>query len=389
MLNLISIMAIVFAAPSVFARPEYATTNNVMSCTACHFSETGGGSRNVNGKLFGTHGLEMNPVLAQDYAYVDARFLYYYPENATSSKGGMGVMAGIIGAHAALDLAQRVHLVLEHNVAGFAAAPNRDVYAQFRFTDYPKTGWFEALQIGRQRIPFGLVTDEHRTYARILTATTYFDYETGAMLSGTPSDHWHYDLALVSGEKSPGTGPVTGAAARFGTVANVRYMPGALMVGLSGQYHDHKKPTESREAVAAYSILSLARWTGNRVPMTVSLEHTRAWNWDSQLSSQGFASSPDYVSSLKTSVAHAWLASADYWFSPQFAVLYKYDRLTPDRDFPSDVYDRHGIGFKWYVAPNTIFMVRTEKARATHPSETPVRSTAAQDASYAVLQLSL
>jgi hypothetical protein len=389
MLNAIILMALFFAAPIAFARPEYATTNNVMSCTACHLSETGGGSRNVNGKLFGAHGLEINPALAQDYVYVDTRFVYYYPENVTTSKGGMGVMAGIVGAHAALDAAQRVHLVLEHNVAGFAAAPNRDVYAQFRFNDYPKYSWFEALQVGRQRVPFGIVTDEHRTYTRILTATSYFDYETGLMLSGTPSERWHYDLALVSGEKSPGTAPVTGGAVRFGTVANVRYMPGPLTLGLSGQFHDHKKHKENREALSLYSVISLARWTGNQVPMTVSLEHVRAWNWDSQLMTQGFASSPEYVASLRTSVAHAWLASADYWFSPRFAVLYKYDRLTPDRDFPSDVYDRHGIGFKWYVAPNTIVMVRTEKARATHPSETPVRSTAAQDASFAVLQLSL
>ena len=374
---------------TVNARPEYAVTNNINSCTACHFSETGGGSRNVNGKLYGAHGLEINPALAQDYVYADARFVYYYPENATRSKGGAGVMAGIIGAHAPLDAAQRVHLVLEHNVAGFAAAPNRDVYAQFRHLDYPRTSWLEAVQIGRQRVPFGVVTDEHRTYARILTATSYFDYETGAMLSGTPTERWHYDAALVSGEKSPGTAPTTGGAVRFGSVLNVRYMPGPLMIGLSGQYHDHKKHAESREALAAYSVISLARWTGNAVPVNVSLEYTRAWRWDSQLLTQGFANSPEYVASLAAATAEAYLASVDYWISPQFAVLYKYDRLTPDRDFPSDVYDRHGIGFKWYAAPNTIVMVRTEFARATHPTETPVRSIAAQDASFAVLQLSL
>ena len=389
MFNRLVFFVTLFTAARVYARPEYAVRNNVVTCTACHLSETGGGSRNINGKLYGAHGYEINPLLLQEYVSADVRMLYYYPENATASKGGAGVMTGIVGGHAALDADQRVHVVLEHNVAGFAAAPNRDVYGQYRFHEAPVTSWLEAAQVGRMRVPFGIVTDEHRTYTRLLTATTFFDYETGGMLSGTPSDRVHYDVALVSGEKNPGTAPVTGGATRFGTVANVRYMPGPFVIGASGQYHDHKKHRESREAISLYSIVSLGRWTDNRVNTNLSLEFVRAWKWDSQLMSQGFAANPDYVASLATATANAWLLSVDHWISPRFAVLYKYDRLTPDRAYPSDYYERHGIGFKWYVAPNTLVMVRTEKARATHPSETPVRSTGAQDASFATLQFSL
>ena len=49
---------------------------------------------------------------------------------------------------------------------------------------------------------------------------------------------------------------------------------------------------------------------------------------------------------------------------------------------------RHGLGVRWYIGPNTILQVRTEVARATPPSEAGSTQMAAQNATFALLQLS-
>ena len=314
MFKLTLLTILTFVGTSTFALPEYAVRNNVKSCTACHYSQTGGGSRNVYGKLYGAHGYAINPLLVQDYVSADLRLLYYYPERPTDSKGGMGVMTGIIGGHVPID--NKLHIIAEHNVAGFAAAAYRDTYVQYRFNEYPKRSWLESLMVGRFRVPFGIVNDEHRTYTRILNATTFFDYEVGGMLSGTPGENWHYDVALVNGLKSNGSTISTGQATRFGTILNVRYMPGPFMFGASGSYHDRKPKIESRESASLYALWSVARMTDDRIPLSIQVEYERAWRWNEQLT-RGFVNDPQgYGASIKTSAAEAWLGWATYTLTP-------------------------------------------------------------------------
>jgi hypothetical protein len=370
-----------------WAYPQYAVRYGIPRCTACHYSPAGGGPRNVSGKLFGAHDFKINPFLVQDYVSADFRTLAYYPQRAGSAKGGMGVMSGSIAGHIGLDAKGEFNLVIEHNIAGFAQAPWRDTYALIDLQsggDRPR--WFDSILIGRFRPPFGIVSDEHRTYTRIQSATEWYTFETGAMLSGTPSSSWHYDLALVNSETSSGQSLSTQAAERWGGFANVRYMPGAAWFGVSESYHDHSPARESRRALSIYSVLSLSRWTKNRIPVSVRLEHVEAKNWGSHLG-QGFASDSNYVQSLSTSQSQGWLAWFEYEISDRLWLVYKYDRLTPDRDFPADYYERHGVGFRWALAANVLLQVRSEFARATPPSEAHSTTEGGQDASFAILRL--
>lgn len=371
------------------AYPEYAVRYNMISCTSCHVSPVGGGPRNVEGKLFGAHGYKINPILVQNYLSADLRGLYYYPQRPGPAKSGMGVMQGSVAGHVWLDEEQTIRLVLEHNIAGFSQAQYRDTYALIRLSERKKLySWFDTLIVGRFRSPFGIVTDEHRTYVRVQTATEFYTFQTGAMLSGNPSSQWHYDLAVVSGENSTGQSLQQGQAERMGSVLNIRWMPGSIMFGASGSYNEHDPIGESTKAVSLYSILSIGRWTNDRIPVFVHVEHSRAKNWNNNLG-RGFANSTDYVTSIAQSESHGWLALVEWALTNRLNLIYKYDLLQPDRDYPADLYERHGLGVRWVFGPNAIVQLRTEFARATHPSENASTAIGGQNATFAILQLSL
>ncbi len=383
---ILSLSLIAILPAKLNASPQYAARYAINSCTACHLSPAGGGPRNLNGKLFGAGGFEMNHALAQDYISADFRALYYYPQEASSSKGGMGVMSASVAGHVFLDSAKRIHLVIEHNIAGFAMAPYRDTYALLRLSEKVTPSVFDTLIIGRFRVPFGIATDEHRTYVRFQNQTRWFDFETGAMLSGNPSYQWHYDLAVVNGEKSAGQSLNSGQALRWGTVANIRWMPGAVIFGLSGSIHDHEKADETRKSASVYSILSIGRWTQDRIPLTLQIEHARAWHWNSILT-QGFVSDPAYGTAVMRSESRGWLVWLEWEFSRRLALIYKYDWLAPDRDFPADFYARHGVGWRWRIGPNALIQGRFEIAKATHPSEVRGEAIGRQSAVFGFLQL--
>lgn len=368
------------------AYPQYSARYAINSCTACHLSPSGGGPRNLNGKLFGAGGFEMNQALAQDYISADFRALYYYPQEASSSKGGMGIMSGSVAGHVYLDSAKWIHLVIEHNIAGFAMAPYRDTYALFKISSSETPSFFDTLIVGRFRVPFGIATDEHRTYVRFQNQTRWFDFETGAMLSGNPTYEWHYDFAIVNGEKSAGQSLNTGQALRWGAVANVRWMPGPFVLGLSGSLHEHENADETHKSVSVYSTLSVGRWTDDRIPLTLQVEHALAWQWNSILT-QGFVSDPAYSTAVARSPSQGWLVWLEWELSRHLALIYKYDRLAPDRGFPADFYARHGVGWRWRVGPNALIQGRFELANATHPSESKGEAIGRQSAAFGFLQL--
>ena len=369
-----------------FAHLEYSARYNIVSCRACHVSPAGGGPRTFDGKLFGAHGYQLNGKLVQDYVSADFRALYYYPQRVTSAKGGLAVMAAAISGHAALDEQKKVELVVGTNIAGFSAAPLYETYVLYNFSNEP--AWLETMVLGRIRPAFGIMTDEHRTYTRIQTATDWNSYETGAMVSGqAPVFPLHLDATLVSGEKSPGNSLPQAAAVRWGTLLNARYMLGPAIVGVSFSYHRHDPRSDSRTAWSLYSVISVSRWSENRVPLTLELETVHAANWGAALG-RGFAADLNYVNALGGARSEGWMVKLIWSAVRNLDLIYKLDYLVPDRNYPADVYDRHGVGLRWFAGPGVIAQVRYELARATPPSEAESTATAAQDAAFGILQLS-
>lgn len=378
LLRLWGLIALVLPCPQALAHIQYALKYNQHSCAVCHFSPAGGGPKTRAGKLFGAHNLAINPIFANPYVSADFRALYYWPQETGASKDGMGIMSGSVAGHASLDEKERVVLVLEHNIAGFSAAPYRDTYALFRI---PRR-WAESLMVGRFRVPFGIVTDEHRTYTRVQTQTEWYSFETGAMLSGNPTRHLHYDWAVVNGTHSTGSSMAAGQAGHWGTVLNLRYLRAPYLAGASGSYFNSGAGGRTRSrAGSAYGAFIWNRWT-------LLGEFVRAEGFNSNLA-RGFVSNPLYGETLANAVSHGVFALLEYEFTERLYGIYKFDLLTPDRDFPADQFERHGLGFRWNLAPFVWLQARIEKARASHPSERRGTGTGRLDAAFAILQITL
>lgn len=367
-------------------RPEYAVRHNNISCTSCHYSPVGGGALNFEGKKFQTRWFKTNPLEIQKYISSQFIGLGYLPEKSKTSSSGLGLMAGLFSAHVPLSTKENTFLVIETNVAGFSTAPLRDTYFLYKFNPEKIYNWFDTVLVGRFRAPFGLITNEHRTYTKIQTGTRWFDFETGFMLSGNPTSQTHYDLALVNGKNFSGDGLNTGQAHAWGTILNFRYMPSFFQVGSS--YSHYKVPlTESSYSWSTYSIISFARWNYNLIPATLKLEYAEARGFNSILN-QGNASDPNYVNSILSSRSKGFLASMEWLLTEKFILTYKFDWLTPDGNYPIDTYQRHGFGFRSSMSPNVFITYRTEFAHATHPTENSKNGQLAQNSNFLLLEAS-
>jgi hypothetical protein len=56
------------------ARPQYAVKRGIVSCTACHYSSAGGGTKNIFGKAVASHNLGRGRYSNQDLVSMDLRF---------------------------------------------------------------------------------------------------------------------------------------------------------------------------------------------------------------------------------------------------------------------------------------------------------------------------
>ncbi len=369
---------------SVEATPDFAVRYNQISCTSCHFSPVGGGPLKRSGKLFQTSQFKTNPIDLQNYLSANFLALAYAPENSKTSKGGLGVMAGSVAVHIPLSEQKNSFLVIENNIAGFAAAPLRDTYLLYNFYKEAEYKFFESLLVGRFRSPFGLISNEHRTYTRIQTGTRWFDFETGVLISGTPNSKIHYDVALVNGKNFSGQGLNLGQANEWGSIINIRIMPSFFMFGSSANYYKSVQD-EISHAWSIYSVVSLARLNYKYFPATLKFEYSEAKGFNSILN-QGNASDPNYVNSILNARSRGLLARLDWLISEKFTLIYKFDWLTPDSDFPIDIYQRHGFGFRWNISPYTYLSFRSEIGKATHPSENSKLGQLAQNANFLILE---
>ena len=89
----------------------------------------------------------------------------------------MGVMNGSAWVSAAVqDLTTagpEVRVVAEQNLGGFGSGP-RQWYGRVKFAPDTETTWLpQYILVGRIIPAFGMMTDEHRTYVRIQSGTTW------------------------------------------------------------------------------------------------------------------------------------------------------------------------------------------------------------------------
>jgi hypothetical protein len=244
--------------------------------------------------------------------------------------------------------------------------------------------------IGRIPSPFGIAADEHRTYTKMQVTNTWYDLNTGFMLSSNIVEALHYDIALLNEQNNKGDSFGDGRARLWGSAYNLRWMPSFLPLGLGASHASFKRKGADRaQATAVYGMLSVGRLTGAAVPLTVISEWAQAKNMNSGLSRYGFA---DSTTLSDEGIDQAWsygqYTMVTYELTTQFDLQYKYDYMELDREFPGDAFERHGVGFRYYFGPNMFTQWRVEKASGGPETEEGKSNQGVLNAAWAYMQVS-
>ena len=400
-----------FAQKSAFARPEYALQIQTNRCTTCHTSPAGGGHRNLTGKAFGPKAAPLQPFSEQDVFGFDFRTVLYTPvqkEDREKKRSGLGVMTALPSVSVPFHKSggREWRLLYSHNIGGFLVhGANRDAFLRVKLYDdyrlYP-----QYVTAGRFNAPFGLLDDEHRTYIRQQTKTTWNQRDIGLLLSGDWTHRLHYDLALVNGEKTEGATIAPKQILQWGTVANLRYLSGfGLMAGVSASYYHGTDKENRTHAFSLYKNLLLDNLTKGFLPGDISAEAVLARNGKKHAmeknpliygSTGDFVSNTEYINKIKegNSDSLGGKVQWNYRFLPAWRFILKYDYLALDREFLADGYQRIGGGFRYFFTNQTSAQIRYEKAIVGHKSETELpadspKGFGAVDAIWALLQVKI
>lgn len=381
--------------PRAQARPEYAAKMGVNRCTMCHVSPVGGSIRNLTGKVFGARGFQLGPYSNQDLIYVDARAIYYSPENTNPpSRGGLAWMAGIVGANIPLTAAEdtkKLRLVWAQNLGGFSQAADRELYVRWEgHADSDPNYNPQYVLVGRFPAPFGIITDEHRIYTRLQTQTTWNNFEMGVLTSGNATEVFHYDLALVNGQNTAGTTLAADQDTNWGGIVNLRISPTDIPVlfGISASHHNNYT-TPSTSAGVLYGLISLDRLKSRPLPSTILFEYARAYKMNRSLEVGFLDTSTTYDETIQNSDSEGILAQLNYDFSPLMTLILRYDQLILDVKYPKDAFRRYGVGIRHHVHANTMVQMRYEMSEANQPTQKNTSAKSAIDALYLLLQVAI
>ena len=387
------------------SRPEYAVQHNIVSCTACHASPSGGGIRNEYGKLYGLARLGKKPNqknISENAKFwaADFRAIYFIPEERTpeppnypQAKSGFGIMSSILSANAPVlsddTDGSELSVVAAYNMGVFEQKM-RESYLRYRPSE---DGPY--IVVGKFNAPFGLLTDEHRTYIRMQSRTSLNDFQSGAMISQDfKNANAHVDLALVNGLQS-GPAEAEGSfsnGSTWGAFFNIRYSPNRMpfFVGTSAQYSERRRGEEDPWAYSIYNVTSLNQLTGYRIAGSLLFEFSEADNWnDNSINpdiSRRVSSTLISTNALKTSTSRAWLGQLNLDLTRKWILTYKYESITLDKDFSGDAFERNGIGFKYFVNNNLILLSRAEFSKAGSDQASKFDA-GDQDAYYMVLHM--
>ena len=369
-----------------YARPEYAAAIGIVNCAVCHVNPYGGGARNVSGKLYGSRDYKPNWFSKQELLSVDVRGQEYWvsrnsPKN-TQSKGLM-LMNAIPTANLPItpDLAEPPvgRLVLSYNFAPVGAA-FREGYYLIPLSPVGENSWLSNVLVGNFAAPFGLLTDEHRTYTHQMVAMTNRDFESGVMLTGDPTLRVHYDLAATSGFANGGLGTDTHPNSWAG-FANVRHQVPSLPLqfGLSYALEGTTASAYNLEAECFYAVLALDRLTGPAFQGSFEAEAVwaRGWNNSSWNTAAGDGigyfiptTTPAWQTAVVDSRSSGYNTLLNWDLNRHWTLQLKYEQFTPDVSYAGDSFYRTGEGFKYFFNSNASLMFRHDDGYAKRPGLT-------------------
>ena len=257
-----------------------------------------------------------------------------------------------------------------------------------------KDGWLPtSIMFGKFYLPYGLLTDEHRTYVRMQSKTSLRDYEMGVSLGWDAPELLHFDLSLTNGFQS--AGGFTNADLRYAITPNLRWNPPNLPFMLGASYSRHiSEKGVNPYSLSGFGALSLGRLSGGLIKGSILGEYcvSRYWNEATRNERMGFFYSSVDTSGFQQAVSES--QSAGYYIetnltlNQRFTLVYKFDDLRLDLRFSGDSFQRHGAGFNWHLLSNLILMTRLEIAVVHREAlKTLLDAKAAQSVGLAMLRL--
>ncbi|RME15184.1 MAG: hypothetical protein D6797_07115 [Bdellovibrio sp.] len=342
---------------SLLARPEYAVKHSQVSCTVCHASPVGGGIRTTNGKLYGMKGHPpFSPWSMKDFFQMDTRFYALVPEDPTQTSHGLNAMTFLGSVN--LPLEKDIHFVGSYGFGGWASG-EREFFVKWRVKD---EGLLEHVVWGKTQLPFGLPTDEHRTFTRLQTMTTINNFRKGILLSGRLTPRTHYDAMIINEYGTP-----TSSSIFWGGDVNLRWAPAAwpFFLGTSYLYFSRNDGASDPYAQSFYAAIFLDDMTRDLIDGALLLEWVDA-NHFNEVSGVGghITEETAFVDLLKESRSEGHYVQFTWDLTPTFTLMYKYDFLALDRNYAGDAFTRQGVGFRYTPVGHMNFIFRAEFSKA-------------------------
>jgi len=366
------------------ARPEYALQTK-QNCTACHVSAWGSGPRTAYGKYFGSFGFPQAKTSASDVYYGDMKSIAYFPKAMAKYGGGVSLMEAAGSANVPIidnENDSELRAVATYNAAPISAGA-REVYFRWR-PHADENSPLGLVTVGRFNVPFGYLTDEHRTYTKIESNSTLNNFDTGVAVSGGFLPSLHYDLAMVNDLQ--GANFFSAGDVPYGQVFNLRWnQPGLpFLLGASEEY-EHLVNSPQPSAYSLYTAFDFDQITSKKVHLMLMGEYVVAKNWNSSTINPGLgsffipATATDYQTQINNTQSQGYFIEAKYYINSRFAPYYKFDYLALDRQFLADAFSRHGVGLETHLNSNLTLDARYEKATVGHPEIVGSDALAAQD----------
>lgn len=344
-----------------WARPEYALKTTTVSCNACHVNPFGSGARTIYGKAYGSFGLGIAPYSKQDLFSADLRAVGYFPQSSKTKVSGFSLMnvQGTINAPIANENQGGVKTNLVINIV----SPELNAEPGESFVLIEPTPKLQ-LVAGKFVRPYGLLSDEHRTFVRMQSNSSIRDYESGIGLSHEILDTVHFDFTYT-------TEPVSTKLIQepvWGKLFNIRWTPLHIPIMIGASTSHHVRPNErDSQAQSIYGGFSFDRATNYSVPVTWTMEVAQTRGWTNKMNRlSNFLTSPAdsaYQASVINKTSLGFYSQILWNVHPHWALVYKFDQLMFDQKYPADAFERHGIGTNWNLNSNVILQARMEYAK--------------------------
>ncbi len=353
----------IFVSPwsASWARPEYALKTTTVSCSACHINPFGGGARTIFGKAYGSFGLGIAPYSKQDLFSGDLRAVGYFPQSSKTKVSGFSLMnvQGTLNA----PISDENQTGLKTNLVVNFASPELNTEPGESFILLEPNPKLQFV-LGKFVRPFGLLTDEHRTFVRMQTNSSIRDYESGLGFSNEILNTLHLDFTYT-------TEPISSKLTQepvWARLLNVRWTPYAMPIMLGASTSAHERPNEKdSQAQSVYGGFSFDRATQYSLPLTLTFEASRAKGWNSKMNRLSNFINSATDSAFQTTITNKTslgIYSQIMWnIKPHIALIYKFDQLLFDEKYPADAFERHGFGTNWNLNSNLIFQARVEYAK--------------------------